>query len=175
MDPSTDEADEKQLELAQRQGEAYLRAAEHMIENVAQTGATQEAGDYLVGIAVEEAEGMHVWEDGELSWQEPDGNLHIEVAVMDAADKRFVPNLDVTVTVVDADGAEVATHEQPLLWHPMIHHYGRNWQVPGDGTYTIRVHVDPARFPRHDEVNGRRYTEAVDVEFTGVRVETGQD
>ena len=28
---------------------------------------------------------------------------------------------------------------------------------------------------RHDEVNGRRFTEPVDVEFRGVKVERGQD
>lgn len=175
MDPSTDEADEQQLQLAKEQGEAYFRAAMHMIEEVAQTGETKQVGDYVVGIAVEEAEGMHMLDDGELTWHEPEGNLHVEVVVMDGADKRFVPSLDVTVTLVDADGEEVGTHAQPLLWHPMLYHYGRNWQVPGDGAYTVKVHIDAPSFHRHDEVNGKRYAEPVDVEFTGVEVETGQD
>jgi hypothetical protein len=37
------------------------------------------------------------------------------------------------------------------------------------------VHVDPATFMRHDEVNGRRFAEPVDVEFTGVKVERGAE
>lgn len=176
MDPDTDEADEQQLDLARRQGDAYAEAVQHMVDKVAQTGGQQRAGDYLIGFAVEEAEGMYAMHDGELTWQEPeDENLHIEVVVQDGSDRRFVPGCDVTVTVIDADGTEVGTHEQPLLWHPMIYHYGRNWTVPGDGTYTLRVHVAPPRFMRHDETNGRRFTEEATVEFTGVSVTTGQD
>lgn len=175
MDPSTDEADERQLQLAREQGEAYLRAATHMIEEVAQTGATSPAGDLLVGVALEEAEGMYALDDGVLRWQEPEGNLHVEVVVMDGADHRFVPNLEVSVTILDEDGSEVGSHPHPLLWHPMLYHYGRNWEVPGDGTYTLRVHVEPAAFMRHDEVNGKRYAEAVDVEFRDLTVRTGQD
>lgn len=94
---------------------------------------------------------------------------------MDAGDGRFVPGLDVEVAVIDAGGAEVGRHTQPLLWHPMLYHYGRNWTVPGDGSYTFRVRVAPASFPRHDKKNGRRYTEPVEVEFADISVETGQD
>ena len=176
MDPTSDEADEQQLDAARAQGEAFGRAVELMTGTVAQTGGSTRAGDYEIGYAIEEAEGMYALVDGELVWQEPeDENLHVEVVVRDAADGRFVPGLDVSVTLVDADGNEVGTHTQPMLWHPMLYHYGRNWVVPGDGTYTVKVHVDPATFMRHDEINGRRYAEPVDVEFTGVQVETGQD
>lgn len=176
MDPDTDEADQQQLDLARRQGDAYGDAVMHMAEQVAQAGGQQRAGDYLVGYAIEEAEGMYAFDDGALSWQEPDSeNLHVEVVVRDAGDGRFLPGCGVTVTLVDADGVEVGTHEQPLLWHPMLYHYGRNWTVPGDGTYMVRVHISPPRFMRHDEVNGRRFTEDVTVEFTDVTVTTGQD
>ncbi len=66
-----------------------------------------------------------------LVWREPgDENLHVEIAVRDGADGRFVPALRVTATLVDADGTELGEHEHPLLWHPMIYHYGRNWKVP---------------------------------------------
>ena len=56
----------------------------------------------------------------------------------------------------------------------MIYHYGRNWKVPGDGEYTLRVRVDPPRFMRHDEINGKRFIETVETQFAGVRVKTGQ-
>lgn len=176
MDPSSDEADERQLALAREQGEAYGRALRHMTDEVAEDGGEQAAGPYLIGYAVEEAEGMYAWSDGELAWQEPgEENLHVEIAVRDRADGRFVPCLTVTATLVADDGTEVGTYEHPLLWHPMLYHYGRNWQVPGDGTYTLRVHVDPPQFMRHDEINGKRFAEPVDVEFTDVQVTTGQD
>lgn len=34
---------------------------------------------------------------------------------------------------------------------------------------------EPPTFMRHEEVNSRRFTEPVDVEFCGVKVERGQD
>lgn len=176
MEADTSEASERQLAFAREQGDAYGRALVHMTEEVAHDGGEQLAGEYRVGYAVEEAEGMYHWSDGELTWQGPgDDNAHIEVSVRDAGDGRFVPGVRVTVTIVDPDGTEIGTHEHPLLWHPMIYHYGRNWQLPVDGDYTLRIHIDPPTFHRHDEVNGRRFATPVDVEFAGVGIERGQD
>jgi hypothetical protein len=174
-DPSSSEADEQQLQLAREQGDAYGRALKHMVTEVAENGGEKAAGPYRVAYAVEEAEGMYAWSDGELVWQEPSAeNLHVEIAVRDGADGRFVPGLCVTATLLTDDGEEIGTHEHPLLWHPMIYHYGRNWKVPHDGAYTLRVHIDPPRFMRHDEINGKRFGEPVDVAFSGVQAKTGQ-
>src|SRR5689334_9872313 len=108
MDPTSSEADAKQLELARKQGSMYRQALDHMATNVARDGGTKEAGEYIVGYAVEEAEGMYMWEGGELVWHEPgEENLHVEIAVLDAADERFVPGLKVTGTLIDPDGNEV--------------------------------------------------------------------
>lgn len=176
MDPNTSEATERQLELAREQGDAYGRALEYMTGSVAHDGGEQEAGHYRIGYAIEEAEGMYEWLDaGNLDWREPqEENLHVEVAVRDAADGRFIPAVKVFATLIDPEGNDLGTHEQPLLWHPMIYHYGRNWTVPVDGTYTLRVRVEPPMFMRHDEVNGARFTESVEVEFTNVQVKRGQ-
>jgi hypothetical protein len=57
----------------------------------------------------------------------------------------------------------------------MIYHYGRNWALPADGDYTLRVHIEPPRFMRHDEVNGKRFQELVEVEFSDVHIERGKD
>ena len=176
MKPDTSEASARQLELAREQGQAYGRALVHMTDEVADDGGEQAAGEYLVGYAVEEAEGMYHWVDGDLQWHGPgEDNAHLEVTVRDAGDGRFVPGARVTVTVVDASGNEVGSHEHPLLWHPMLYHYGRNWRLPEDGEYTLRIRVDPPTFHRHDEVNGHRFTDPVDVEFTGVSIELGRE
>jgi hypothetical protein len=173
MQPS-DEATQEQLRLAKLQGDAFARAVEHMTTKEA-TGAEQRLGDYLVGYAVEHAEGMYALEDGQLHWEEPEEeNVHLEVVVRDAADGRFIPGLTVQATLIDAEGVEVGTHLQPFLWHPWLYHYGRNWRVPRDGAYTLRVHVEAPAFHRHDKINGRRYAQPVEVEFTGVAIETGQ-
>lgn len=171
----SDEADDKQLDMARAQGDAYQRTLKHMATEEADDGGEQAAGDYIVAYAVESAEGMYALKDGQLEWQAPTTeNVHVEVSVRDAADNRFIPGLSVFATLIDPQGKVVATHRQPFLWHPWLYHYGRNWEVPGDGEYTLRVRIDPPTFMRHDSKNGRRYAQQVEVEFKGVKIETGQ-
>lgn len=169
----SDEATEAQLEMARKQGEAYVTALEHMATEEANGGGSAPAGHYIVAYAHEEAEGMYRREGGELVWQEPDGNIHMEISVRDAGDNRFVPGLDVHLTIVDDEGNEVGTETMPFLWHPWLYHYGRNWRIPGDGTYALRVRIEPPDFMRHDDKNGLRYPEVVTVEFADVELETG--
>ena len=57
---------------------------------------------------------------------------------------------------------------QPLLWHPTIYHYGRDWRAVTDGPHRLRVRVEPPTFMRQDRLNGQRFTEPVEVEFTDV-------
>ncbi|MGH2350517.1 MAG: iron transporter [Chloroflexota bacterium] len=171
---ASDEANEGQLRLARAQGEAFQMAVQNMITAEAR-GAAQRAGDYLVGYAVEQAEGMYHLEDGELRWHDPtEENVHVEVVVQDGADGRFVPSLTVYATLLDGTGQEIGTHQQPFIWHPWLYHYGRNWRVPRDGEYTLRVRIEAPDFMRHDKANGRRFATPVEVEFAGVKLETGQ-
>jgi hypothetical protein len=169
----SEESDREQLELARRQGEALQAALEAMDEESDSGVIVQRAGDYEIGIAVEEAEGMWTARDGELRWENPgDENAHVEVCVRDGADGRFVPGLDVTVTLAGPDG-EVGTRTQPFIWHPWLYHYGLNWTVPEEADYLIRVRVESPAFMRHDHENGRRYAEAVEVEFDGIHIDPG--
>lgn len=169
----TEEANKRQLRLAEEQGIALGRAFAEMAHHVAQRGEEKTAGHYLVGYAIEKPEGMYEVHDGKLVWHEPDEeNIHIEISVRDGADGRFVPALDVELTVLDAGGNEVGTHRQPFIWHPWLYHYGRNWQLPGDGEYTFRITIGMPDFHRHDKENGKRYTEPVQVEFRRVLVKT---
>jgi hypothetical protein len=46
--------------------------------------------------------------------------------------------------------------------------------VPGDGSYALRVRIEPADFMRHDKINGKRLAEPVEVEFRDVTIQTGQ-
>jgi hypothetical protein len=174
MRPS-EEANEEQLRLAGEQGDTLQKAVENMTREEAHDGGQKQAGDYLIDYAVEEAEGLYYLRDGCLEWEEPEEeNVHVEVAVRDASDRRFIPALEVYATLVDQGGEEVGTHRQPFLWHPWLYHYGRNWKVPGDGEYTLRVRIEAPEFPRHDKENGRRFAEPVEVEFQGVKIKTGQ-
>ena len=169
------EADERHLELAREEGAAYQHSLRHMAEDVAHTGAMRDVGDYVVGIAQEKAEGLYQLRDGDLEFVEPSTeNCHLEVAVADAADGRFVPHLSITAELSNEDGETVGPVDMPYLWHPGLHHYGANLTVPGDGTYDVRVQIEPAAFGRHDRENGDRYADAVEVVFEDVDVKCGQ-
>lgn len=154
----SDEGDAKGLELGRAQGEALTRTLKHMTDEITHDGRETQHGEYLVAYAVEEAVGMYVPGDGGLEWRPPENeNAHVEIAVRDAADGRFIPGLKLEATLTAPDGSEVGTHELPLLWHSYLYHYGRNWRVQGDGDYSLRVRFDPPLFPRHDKKNGHRF------------------
>jgi len=53
----SDEGDARGLALGPAQGEAFGRTRRHMIEDIADGGAEIEYDDYLIGYAVEKAEG----------------------------------------------------------------------------------------------------------------------
>ncbi|MGY1634396.1 iron transporter [Geodermatophilus sp. SYSU D01186] len=170
----SNEAEPGQLGTARRQGDAYGSALQAMAEE--DGAAVARAGHYLLALVTEQAEGMYAPDDsGRLIWREAPGeaNAHIEVAVADGADGRFVPGLDVTVTVLDGD-RELFSHPAPFLWHPFLHHYGLNATVPGGGPYTVVVHIEPPSWMRHDPRNGRRFGEPVDVVFADVGFEPGR-
>ncbi|WP_336923480.1 iron transporter [Aquipuribacter sp. SD81] len=169
----SNEAEPDQLDVARTQGDAYGEALEAM---AAEDGAvTARAGNYVVAFVNEQAEGMYAPADGGgLEWREApeEANAHLEVAVADGADGRFVPGLDVTVTVLDGD-RELFTHPAPFLWHPFLHHYGFNARIPSAGPFTVRVRIEPPAWMRHDPVNGRRYADPVEVTFADVEFEPG--
>ena len=168
----SDEAEPNELDMARAQGDAYAKTLKHMATQVADVGGETRAGDYIVAYAIEAAEGMYHPVDGKLVWREPTTEtVHVEVSVRDGADNRFIPGLTVHATLIDAEGKVLGTHHQPFLWHPWLYHYGRNWDVPQSGTYTLRVHIDAPDFARHDQENGRRFAEDVDVEFADIEIE----
>ena len=171
----SNEAKLEQLEMAREQGKTYVNALKEMSKKEADTGGEKKAGNYVVAYAVESAEGMYKFNNGELKWQDPGKkNIHIEISVRDGADDRFIPGLDVSVTVMDDSGKEIGSHNQEFLWHPWLFHYGRNWELPGDGKYTLKVDIKAPKFMRHDKKNGLRFAEDVEVVFENVKITTGQ-
>jgi uncharacterized protein involved in high-affinity Fe2+ transport len=173
---SSDEANTEQLALARNEGKAYVKSLNHMVKKVADVGGEKRAGDYLVAYAVEKAEGMYHMMNGKLMWHEPEEeNVHIEVSVRDGADNRFIPYLNVTVTVKDSYGKLIGKKQQEFLWHPWLYHYGANWRLPREDTYTLQVHIQAPIFMRHDDKNGKRYAQDVTVEFEGIKVKLEEE
>lgn len=172
----SDEADKNQLKMAAEEGAAYLKSLDYMATKVADAGGKTRAGDYIVAFAQERAEGMYHLKGDRLEWVEApqDMNCHMEIAVADAADHRFIPYLKIEC-VLSKDGKEVVAFEPEFLWHPGLYHYGKDLKLPGDGVYDLTIKIAPPTFPRHDEKNGKRYGEPVRVEFKNVKVTVGHE
>jgi hypothetical protein len=175
-DKVTDEAIAQGMKLGREVGAAYRRMVEYFFQNVAVSGQKKRAGEFEVGLAVQDAEPLYFLEGGQLRLAQPamGANAHLEVVVMDADDGRFIPELTVVVTARSAQGDEVGTFRLPFMWHPIMFHYGASIHIPSDGEYAVTVGIDTPTFPRHDKVNGKRYTGPVLAEFTGVRIKTGR-
>lgn len=176
-------ADQKLTEIKQRaaknQGAAYKQALTLMQDDV-DSYKTKESDNYIVTLACEEAEGMYRPEnDQDLTWQVPDKgmNKHLEIAVQDKYDGRFVPALDIHVKATSPTNGNVAYDDSlPFLWHPFLWHYGSNWQIDDDGsTYDFVVTIAQPTFGRHDEQNGKRYPRAVTLEFGDFELESGRE
>lgn len=175
-DVPSEEADRMQLELAKEEGRAYSKSLEYMANKVAENGGSADCGDMVVAFAQEKAEGLYRLRDGELVWEEPslDQNCHLEISVLDANDRRFIPCLDVRLTVTDAKGNQIGSEMMPFLWHPGMYHYGKNWALPGNGAYDLEVEIKAPDFPRHDKENGQRYSRPVRAHFRSVEITTGR-
>jgi hypothetical protein len=167
------ESSRPEIELAKAEGVAYGTALKYLTSMEASDSGEREIGDYVVGYAIEEAEGLYQMTQGKLQWMEPTAyNCHIEVVVRNASDGRFLPGLQVHAKLLDNTGTKLANLVLPFLWHPWIYHYGANCKVPGEGAYKLGIHIDVPDFPRHDRVNGMRFLDPVDLEFD-VKIKTG--
>jgi uncharacterized protein involved in high-affinity Fe2+ transport len=173
----SDEADRNQLRMAHQEGEKYLASLDYMATKVADTGGKTRAGDYIVAFAQERAEGMYHLKSGKLEWVEApqDMNCHMEIAVADATDNRFIPYLKISCTL-SKGGKEVVSFEPDFLWHPGLYHYGKDLKLPdGDGAYDLNIKIAAPTFPRHDETNGKRFAEDVEVNFKNIKLTTGHE
>jgi hypothetical protein len=174
-DFGSEETTQRQLHLARAQGDAYGHAFEQLRSVAATASGQQHCGDYWIGYVVGPAEGHYEWTSADLAWREPgDRALQIRVIVRDAGDGRFVPGLLVLVTVIDPFGNVLGRREHPLLWHPLIYHYGASWQVGASGLHSLRVEVDPPEFLRADHSNGNRLIAPARVDFSEVKVDIGR-
>ncbi len=129
----SNEAEPGQLDTALQQGDAYGRVLRAMAEE--DGAAVARAGHYLVALVNDQAEGMYAPDDfGRLLRREAPRRRTptSRSPSRTGADGRFVPGLDVTVTLQDGQ-RELFSHPTPLLWHPLLHDYGLNAQLPGGG------------------------------------------
>ena len=171
----SDESTLTEIGVGKAEGAAYAGALKYLTTMEASDSGQQEIGDYLIAYSIENAEGLYHMESGQLVWHEPkEENCHLEIAVCNAADGRFLPGLKVHAKLTEsATGKSIGDYELPFLWHPWVYHYGKNLAIPRDEKYKLNVHVDAPDFARHDRVNGRRFHDALDATFE-ITIKTGR-
>lgn len=141
-------------------------------DEVAERGGSVESGEWTVSYIVEQAEPWYAEHDGEQHLRQPaDGETHhIEIIPTETATGRIVPNVPITLEVVDADGNVV--DEKPLNFlYSTFFHYANNFEVPEEGTYTLRATLGAPDFARHGEEGEEPpLSEGTEVEFADVEL-----
>jgi len=153
---------------------AFDEAFDYIIQKAFYGGHKIEGG-YLIAYSIEYARNLIYPGEGDPQWQDlREENAHIGIAVHDETDLHFIKGLSVNVTVIEQSGILIGSFNHPLLERPNLYHYGRNWKLPGDGIYTLRVKVETPEFMTRDEINEKAYSTPVEVEFKNVTIKTGQ-
>lgn len=160
--------------LAREQGDAYGDALQRATQLAADSGERR-TGDYWITYLLDSPRRIYTWADGKPRWQEPEGaNLYVGIAVRDATDGRFIPAVSVAVSLIDEVGKVVGAGEQSLVWDPLAHQYGRNWQVHGAGPHSMCVRIEPPSRVQSDDVAPGQLMRPLEVEFADLNLTVPQ-
>jgi hypothetical protein len=166
----------KQEELARKQGDALIASMNLHLEELVHT--VKKIDDYIVTVAFEGADGMYgVDEKGELEWNKPGkfGAMHAQIIIQDRDDKRFVPNLEISVRIFDNEGTVITESDAPFMWHPYVFHYGLETVLPDEGEYIVEVKIQKPGFARHTKNHGKRYQSTVTARLDPIKVVPPQE
>lgn len=137
------------LRLAQQQGDADTAILDWVLANSGDLKGDIRAGAMRVAFTITPAEGW--WDKaggGKLAWHDaPDDNVHLRIFVLDLADGRPIPGLNLRATLIDANGNQQSAPAD-FGWYPLINAYGGNVPIPADSSYTLRVAID-GPWPHH--------------------------
>lgn len=136
-------------------------------------GGEQRVGPWRVAYIVEPAEGWFERDGDELRWRPPAAGEthHIEILPIEASTGRLVPNVPITLEVLDARGERVA--RQPLpMYYAEFFHYANNFAIPSDGAYTLRATLGAPDLRRHgEEAEGPPLADDATATFAGVQLQ----
>lgn len=138
-------------------------------EEVGAEGGATTSGPWRIAYIVEPAEPW--FEDGQFREPTAAETHHIEIIPIEAATGRVVPEVPITLEVVDEAG-EVVDSKPLAFYYAEFFHYANNFSVPGAGDYTLRATIEPPPFRRHGEASGEpALSEGAEVEFEDVHLE----
>jgi hypothetical protein len=146
---------------------------EVLAEEIAEKGKTVESGAWTVNLITEAAEPWHeVHGMGHTEFRDVQAGEtnHIEIIPVDTASGRIVPDVPITLEVIDADGKVVA--KQKLNFYgSTFFHYANNFSIAEAGTYTIKATLEAPTFPWHGaEDEAPALSDGAVVEFDGVEL-----
>ncbi|MGH3331801.1 MAG: iron transporter [Nocardioidaceae bacterium] len=123
-------------------------------EEVAERGGETTSGDWTISYIVEAAEPWHESHGGHQQFREPapGETHHIEIIPRESSTGRIVPDVPITVEVVDAEGT-VVDEKELNFYYSTFFHYANNFTIPKDGKYTLRASLEAPTFLRHGEEN----------------------
>ena len=85
----------------------------------------------------------------------PNDAIHIMVGVWDAETEVVLPVSSLEVAITGGDGVDERETIYPMLSQRMGFHYGDNYHLEGDDTYTVEVTVGGIDINRFGEFEGR--------------------
>lgn len=142
-----------------------------LADELAEKGHSVESGEWTVNLITEAAEPWHEVHGGHSEYRAPrDGETnHIEIIPVETSSGRIVPDVPVTVSVIDDEG-EVVQELDLNFYYSTFFHYANNFSVP-EGTYTLRATLGAPDFMRHgDEDETPALTEGATVEFDDIEL-----
>jgi hypothetical protein len=149
----------RELRLAREEEGRYLAKFDFMAAELAHTSERKRIGDHIVAFA----QGV--------SWVVAGGKYcRIDIAVVDATTRRFIPGLMIRATLIDTYGHDVADFEVPIVGHPGFPHYGIHVKVPRAGPHDLRIRIEPSMLPG----NAPASASGLEVTFKDVAINIGE-
>lgn len=145
-------------------------------EEVGAEGGERSSGPWRVAYIVEPAEGWFERRGDDLEWRPPAPREthHIEILPIEAQTGRLVPQVPVTLEVLDSRGEQVARKRLEPHYAEFFHN-AENFEIPEAGEYTLRATLEAPELRRHgEESEDPPLSEGAEVEFPGVRLEPEQ-
>lgn len=158
----SNEATKEQLKDAKAEGDSINRCMEWLIAQLPNSSGQVRAGEYKIVYALSAPEGWYSYSNHQVQWQQPSGEAHLWLFVLDGADGRVVPGLDIKATISVANGTVIDNTTLTYSWIPLINGYANNIKLNGSGNYTLNLQIAPPTYHRHDPYNGDRFTKATE-------------
>ncbi len=132
--------------------DGVVRQYDALDDEVAERGGSTTSGDWDVSYIVEAAEPWYQAHGSHQSFRPPTGTEthHIEIIPREAGTGRIVPDVPITLELVDESGSVVDT-KRLNFYYSTFFHYANNFSVPTSGSYTLRAELGAPTFLRHGE------------------------